>query len=213
MVLLSTTSVVPSSGVPVIVDWALASTEAGLRGYQLQMRVDNGDWVALGLASATASSARRTLPSGHEVRFRVRAVDRTGHVGDWRSSEWFVATALSDASRSIRWAGKWAFASHTAYLGKRVHWTKVRYGSATLVFEGQAVAWAAPTGPTRGKARVYLDGRYVATIDQYSRTFKAKVIVFARNVGDGRHTLRIQTVGTSRRPTVAVDGLYVLRPD
>ena len=105
VVLLSTTSVVPRSGVPVIVDWALASTEAGLRGYQLQVRVDDGDWVALGLTSPTSSSARRTLPSGHEVRFRVRAVDRTGHVGDWRSSEWFVATALSDSSRPIRWAG------------------------------------------------------------------------------------------------------------
>jgi hypothetical protein len=68
-------------------------------------------------------------------------------------------------------------------------------------------------GPTRGTARVYLDGRYIATVSQYSRTFKAKVIVFARNVGEGEHTLKIQTVGTRGRPTVAVDGLYVLRSD
>ena len=81
------------------------------------------------------------------------------------------------------------------------------------------MAWAAPTGPTRGKARVYLDGRYVATIDQYSRTFKAKVIVFARNVGEGRHTLRIQTArdepsshGRGRRSVRPSTGLTASGP-
>jgi hypothetical protein len=174
------------------------------------MRVDGGDWVSLGLASPTSSAARRTVPSGHEVRFRVRAIDRTGHAGDWKSSDWFVPAYLSDASKTIRWARSWGVASHAAYLGRRAHWTKART-SATVTFQGRSIAWTAPTGPTRGKARVYLDGRYVATVDLYSRTFKPKDIVFARNVGEGTHTLRILTLGTSRRPTVAVDGLYILR--
>jgi hypothetical protein len=211
VVLLSAASNVPSSGVPVLADWALDSSEAGLRRYQVQMRVAGGDWVSLGLASPTASSVRRTVPHGHEVRFRVRAIDRTGNVGDWRSSDWFVATAVSDASKAIRWNGTWSFASHASYLGRRVHWTKTSAASATLTFQGHAVAWAAPVGPTRGKARVYIDGRYVATVDLYSRTFKPRDIVFARNLGEGRHTLRIRAAGTSGRPTVALDGLYVLR--
>jgi hypothetical protein len=37
-------------------------------------------------------------------------------------------------------------------------------------------------------------------------------MVFARNLSEGRHTLRIEVLGTSGRPTVAIDGLYVLTP-
>jgi hypothetical protein len=93
-----------------------------------------------------------------------------------------------------------------------VHSTKSRGATATITFSGSAIAWVGPVGPTRGKARVFLDGNLVATVDLYRSSFAARDIVFARNVSNGTHTLRIQALGTSGRPTVAVDGLYVLRP-
>jgi hypothetical protein len=209
---LSATSSVPTSGVPVVVDWALTDTQAGLARYELQGRVDGGDWQELGLASATGSASRRTVRSGATIRFRVRAIDQTGAVGAWATSETFRATALSDSSSAIRWSGKWAFASHSGFLGRRVHWAKARDRVATLTFEGTSVAWAAPVGPTRGKARVLVDGRAVATVDLGRATFRARDMVFARNLPEGRHTLRIQVLGTRGRPTVAIDGLYVLTP-
>jgi len=212
MIKLSASSVVPSSGVPVLVDWGLASSDNGLSGYQLQLRVADGTWRSVGLASATSSYARRTVPAGTTIRFRVRAIDRTGTVGDWVTSSAVRSSALSDSSSAIRWSGSWSFASHASYLGDRVHSTTARGATATLTFNGSAVAWAGPVGPTRGKARVYLDGALVATVDLYRSSFAARDIVFAKNVADGTHTLRIQTLGTSGRPTVAVDELYVVRP-
>jgi len=209
---LSGTSAVPSSGVPVLVDWGLASTDNGVSRYQLQARVGDGAWQSVSLPSATSSYARRTVPAGATVRFRVRAIDRAGTVGDWVTSAAVRASAVSDSSSAIRWSGSWSFASHSSYLGGRVHSTTARGSTATITFSGSAIAWAGPVGPTRGKAQVYLDGDLVATVDLYRSSFAARDIVFARNVSNGTHTFRIHALGTSGRPTVAVDGLYVVRP-
>ena len=209
---LSSASAVPTSGVPVLVDWGLASTDAGLARYELQRRVGDGSWTSLGLVSATTSSSSRNVPSGASVRFRVRAVDRNGTVGSWVTSAAFRATAVSDSSTAIHWSGGWSYASYATYLGRRVHSTSAAGATATITFHGSAFAWAGPVGPTRGKAKVYLDGRYLATVDMYRTRFAARDLVIARNIGDGTHTLRIATLGTTGRPTVAIDELYLLDP-
>ena len=211
VVLLSASSDVPTVGVPVVVDWGLRSADAGLKSYQLEYRIGSGDWVRLALASPTSSVARHVLPSAREVRYRVRGVDRNGEAGEWRSSAWMIPTALSDSSSAIRYSGTWAFVKYASYLNQRAHWTKARSASATYTFDGASVAWAGPVGPTRGKARIIVDGRLVATVDTYRATFKAREVLWAATLKDGRHTLRIQVLGTAGRPTVAVDGLYVLR--
>jgi hypothetical protein len=210
VVQLSASSDVPTAGVPVVVDWGLESADAGLQTYQLEYRIGAGDWVRLPLASPTSSVARHVLPSAHEIRYRVRAVDRNGEAGEWRSSTWMVPTALSDSSSAISYGGTWSFVNYSSYLNKRAHWTKARSATATYTFDGASVAWAGPVGPTRGKARVIVDGRLVATVDTYRATFKARDVLWAATLKEGRHTLRIQVLGTAGRPTVAVDGLYVL---
>jgi hypothetical protein len=196
----------------VVVDWGLQSADAGLQSYQLEYRIGSGDWVRLPLASPASSVTRHVLPSAHDVRYRVRAIDRNGQAGDWRSSDWVIPTALSDSSTAIRYSGTWAFVNYSTYLNRRAHWTKTRSASVTYTFDGASVAWAGPAGPTRGQARVIVDGRLVATVDTYRSVFKARGVLWAASLKDGRHTLRIQVLGTAGRPTVAVDGLYVLRP-
>jgi hypothetical protein len=209
---LSSASSVPSTGVPVLVDWGLASTDAGLARYELQRRVGDGAWISLGLASATTSASSRTVPSGAAVRFRVRAVDTNGTVGSWATSATVQATAVSDSSAAIHWSTGWSYASYASYLGRRVHSTSSSGATATITFRGSAFAWAGPVGPTRGKARIYIDGHYLATVDMYRSRFAARDLVIARNLGDGTHTLKIQALGASGRPTVAIDELYLLDP-
>jgi hypothetical protein len=207
---LSAASTVPTSGVPVVVDWGLSSADAGLRSFELQYRVGDGDWRPVRLTSATTSATRHVAPSGAEVRYRVRAIDRNGEASEWRSSSWVIPSAVADTSRGIRWTGKWGSTTYAQYLGRRAHWTKTRSAYATFSFRGTSVAWVGPIGPTRGKARIILDGRLVATVDTHASTFRARDVIWAANLADGAHTLRIQVLGTSGRPTVAVDGLYVL---
>jgi hypothetical protein len=67
-----------------------------------------------------------------------------------------------------------------------------------------------PTGPTRGTARVFIDGAYVKTVDLRRSSFSAHVAVYSRTwTTAGRHTIRIEVVGTSTHPMVAIDEFVV----
>ena len=57
--------------------------------------------------------------------------------------------------------------------------------SATIAFMGNGIAWIGPVGPTRGVAKVYIDGRYVATVDLRRSTFQARKTVFAQTLAAG----------------------------
>ena len=145
------------------------------------------------------------------MRYRVRAVDRNGQAGDWRSSDWTIRDGVvglvdrDPLQRDVVVRELFDVSQPPGALDE------TRSASATYTFDGASVAWAGPVGPTRGQARVIVDGRLVATVDTYRATFKARDVIWAAALTDGQHTLRIQVLGTAGRPTVAVDGMYVLR--
>jgi hypothetical protein len=69
----------------------------------------------------------------------------------------------------------------------------------------------AAVGPTRGSAKVYLDGTYAATVSLYSATAALRRIAYAHNwASQGTHTIRIVAVGTSGHPRVDVDAFVRL---
>jgi hypothetical protein len=78
------------------------------------------------------------------------------------------------------------------------------------VFNGTRVSWIGPTGPTRGKAKVYVDGILKATVDCYSQTFRASRVLFSISVPDGRHKISVIALGTAKRPVVAIDAFKVV---
>ena len=74
------------------------------------------------------------------------------------------------------------------------------------------MAVVAPTTSTRGKARIYIDGVYRATIDLRTATVQNRRVVYARNFGGfGTHTIEMRVVGTAGRPTVSLDGFVILQ--
>ena len=83
---------------------------------------------------------------------------------------------------------------------------------ATFRFSGRSVAIVAPTGPGRGKARIILDGKRVAVIDLRGDDHSQRRLVWVRTWSTaGRHTLRVQSLGTHGRPRVDLDAFLVLR--
>jgi hypothetical protein len=116
---------------------------------------------------------------------------------------------IPDASKAIVYASTWRTARYPTYSARQVTYSTRKGATATYRFSGRGIAWVAPVGPTRGTARVYLDGRQVATVDLRRSSFRARSIVFARSLPAGQHTLRI-LVTSSGRP-VAIDELIVGR--
>jgi hypothetical protein len=125
------------------------------------------------------------------------------------STSWIDAkdTRLGDTAPAIAYRSGWSTARYAKYSGKTVRYATRTGASATLTFSGTGIAWVGPVGPTRGSARVFIDGKAVATVNLRSSTFKARKTVFARALAPGEHTLRI--VVTSRGRPVAIDELIV----
>jgi hypothetical protein len=68
-------------------------------------------------------------------------------------------------------------------------------------------------GPTRGQARVYVDGAYERTVDLGRATSASRLIMVLRSWPvAGRHTLEIRVVGTAGRPRVDVDAFVIVAP-
>jgi hypothetical protein len=72
------------------------------------------------------------------------------------------------------------------------------------------VTWIGPLGPTRGKARVLVDGVVVRTVDLDRSSFLARRDLFSAGWSRaGAHTLTIEVVGAANGKIVAIDELVV----
>jgi hypothetical protein len=120
--------------------------------------------------------------------------------------------AYQDSSPAIAWNGAWSSASFPRYAGGTVRYATSAGAAATLAFTGRAIRWVGPVGPTRGRARVYVDGNLVRTLDLRSSHFAARRTLFSTTWRmSGNHTLRIEVVASPARPVVAIDEFVVAR--
>jgi hypothetical protein len=116
----------------------------------------------------------------------------------------------SEASAAIRYAGSWRSASHRGYAGGAVRYATAAGATASFTFTGTKVIWYGPVGPTRGQARIRIDGTYVTTVILFRSSFAAQKAVFTRGWATaGKHTLLIEVVGTHGHPYVAIDQLAI----
>jgi hypothetical protein len=116
----------------------------------------------------------------------------------------------SETSPSISYTGSWRSAGHRGYAGDAVRYATSAGARATFTFVGTRVIWYGPVGPTRGQARVFIDGVLVKTVDLQRSSFSARKAVFSTTWATAAsHTLVIEVVGTAGHPYVAIDELAV----
>jgi Phosphodiester glycosidase/Bacterial Ig-like domain (group 2) len=201
-----------ASGIPFRVGWAAATDRGrGVAGYELE-RYLGGAWVPVPLATATTRSATLALAPGQAQRFRVRAIDWAGNVSAWATGPVLGPRLVQESSSAVRDAGRWKTGSGAAYSGGTVAFAKAASSSARYTFTGRSIGLVATLGPTRGKVRVYVDGRYGATVDLRAPTTQYRVIAWQRTWGSaGTHNVRLVVVGTPGRPRVDLDAFAVLR--
>ena len=121
-----------------------------------------------------------------------------------------TVTAYQEGSARITYNGRWANASYSGYSGGRARGSIQRNAGATFAFTGKSVSWVGPVGPTRGAAKVYVDGTYVKTVSTYASRFVASKTLFSKAfTTSGAHTLRIVIVATTGHPLVAIDKFTV----
>lgn len=195
-----------TSTVPLRVVW-------GPKGYtyQVQELRDRTAYRGVSRPSPRTVGVTRLIANGHQYRYRVRAFSG-GRWTSWATGPVVALSRIGEASPRISYKGTWRSARASAYIGGAVRYARSRGASATFTFTGRGVAWVGPKGPTRGSARVFVDGVFIRTVSFYARSFSMRQVAFAANWASvGTHTMTIKVVGTAGHPMVAIDAFYVLR--
>lgn len=116
----------------------------------------------------------------------------------------------SERSATIDYAGTWKGARHGSYAGNAVRYATTEGATASITFTGSRIAWKGPVGPTRGKARVSIDGKVVKTVNLKRSSFAASTTIYSVSwKAAGRHTLEIEVLATPGQKPVAIDELVV----
>lgn len=200
------------ASVPVQVSWSGTDSGWGIASYQLQRSVDGGAWRTVGLPSPRTTSITQRLAHGTAYRYRVRAADKAGNTGAWDVESAFRPRRTADTSTTVTYSRGWAIVGDPTAHGALVHETGTAGRAVSLEFRGRAVAWIAERGATFGKARVYVDGKYIKTVDTGLATNLPRRLVFRMAWPTvGTHKIRIVALGTAGRPTISVDGFAILR--
>ena len=122
-----------------------------------------------------------------------------------------VATRrISETSADIVYSRGWAPAAHEGYAGGQVFYSERDGATANYTMFARSVAWVGPVGPTRGRARIWVDGVSIGIVDTRRSTFKARVTLFNRAwTRAGQHVLGIEVLDGGR--PVAIDEFIITR--
>jgi hypothetical protein len=195
--------------VPLATSWQLTGDATTLAQFQLQRSIDGGTWANVTLDSATATSAIVAVTPGRAYRYRARAFDNLGRASPWVTGPTVTASVAQETAAS--YTGTWVVASHPDYLGGDARASQTKGSKVTFTFDGPSFGLVGPTGPTRGKAEVYMDGELLITIDTYSASFRPRRVLQTIFTSDASHTVTVRVLATSGRPWFAVDAFFVMQ--
>ncbi|GAA0621328.1 hypothetical protein GCM10009547_25020 [Sporichthya brevicatena] len=188
---------VNTGSVPVTVSWKGSDPDGTVVRYEMQRSTNGGrTWRSVALPTKKARSVTLNLGKSGGHRFRVRAVDDLGKRSAWRTTNKMRIAIAQQGSAKFR--KTWTAGSGADLMGGSSRSSANRGGAATYKFSGRTIRWIGTTDPNYGKAKVYLDGKLVATVDAYSATRKTCRVLFAKTVKPGKHTLKIVVLGKHR---------------
>ena len=189
---------------PVAITW-----EAPDALVELERSIEGGDWSGMKIAS-NGHSASDSLRLGVVTAYRVRAI-AGGVAGQWTTLDDVSVERIEATSRTVDMSGSWTRVGFDGYSAGSALSTDA--GGSKLVWRGatRSIAIVGPTGPTRGRMIVNVDGAREDDVDLRSTRFRPRVVLFAMSWDDAAvHEVEIEARPSSGRRTVAVDDIVVL---
>jgi hypothetical protein len=201
------------TSIPVSLTWTGKDTGGpGIGHYEVARTTDGGKHWTTVLASLATPKASVLVAAAGTVRFRVRAVDRDGAIGAWVAGPTLSPRLIPQSSAAVRYHGAWSTTSSTRFSGGTARYARTAGASASYTFSGRSVSLVSTRALTRGKARIYVNGAYVTTIDLAAAPAGYRAVVWSRTWSTSvTRTVTIVVAGTKGRPRVDVDAFAVLR--
>jgi subtilisin family serine protease len=192
--------------------WPAATDDhSGVSSYVVRRRVGSGAWSILA-SSLTTRSFKVALPFNTATQFGIAGRDGVGNVGPQAVSPSVSAVLLQDGTSLAKYSGTWSLVSSSSASNGKLHSSTRAGASVEFKTTARAIAVVGRKGPGNGKAKVYVDGAYVQTIDFYRSSTQSKVVVFNKSWStNGVHSVKLVVVGTAGHPRVEVDAFPILR--
>jgi hypothetical protein len=198
------------SALPVHLAWTGADN-AKLVSYSLARSVNGGPWTTLN-GSLPSPAYDLALAKGSVYRFRVQAVDVDGNVSATVAGPTFGAALTQQTSSAIRYGKSWTTSKSIAFSSGSVKYHKTKGASASYTVSGRSIAFVTTKGPKRGKAKIYINGSYVTTIDLWAASNTYRVVAYQKTWSSkATRTIKVVVSGTSGRPRVDLDAFAVLK--
>ncbi|MGH8245096.1 MAG: Ig-like domain-containing protein [Gammaproteobacteria bacterium] len=159
--------------------------------------------------------------SSHTLTIEVTGLKNDASTGALIVVDGFDVTTLGtrfeESDWSVAYTGNWNRKNQNhAWSHGTVATSNAPGSQATFTFTGTSVSWIGRRGPGDAIARVYLDGAFVADVDNYAPTEGLQDTLFtATGLVYGSHTLTIEVTGranpatTLAYPWVIVDAFDV----
>ncbi|MBA2382230.1 MAG: S8 family serine peptidase, partial [Chloroflexi bacterium] len=198
------------SAAPIRLSWqGTDGTGSGIAGYDVGRSINGGTWTAL--PSPVPAHLDITAATSGTVRYRVRPVDVAGNVGAWVTGSTVSPRLVQQTSTSVRFHGTWGNSTSTLYSGGSAKVGRVAGASVSFTSTGRSVSFVTTRAASRGKARIYVNGTLVATIDLGGST-AFRYVAWQRTWSVvATRTIKVVVVGTAGRPRIDVDAFAQLR--
>lgn len=189
---------------------------SGIASYDVRQKITSrGGWNYWKYGT-TATKSKFVGAEGTTYCFAARARDRAGNVGVWGTTRCTIVP-FDDTNADIKGSSfGWHKTTGSAFQEKTNHYSSAKGAWASFRFYGSEVNWIGGRGPSHGKAALYLDGRYITTVDSYaSKTAYRAVLKRYTWSKSGWHTIKIKVLRSKRTAAsgyvVDLDGFGVLR--
>ena len=132
-------------------------------------------------------------------------------IASWSGS--YQTRVFQESSVLATYAGSWDRQQSGQFMGSYAKVSTQAGAVVDFAFTGSGVSWIGPKGPNQGKARVYVDGRYVRTVDNYSGNPRPRESLYTASFSDVTdHTLSIHVLASTAGRVVTVDAFLVRDP-
>lgn len=200
------------TGIKTRIAWPAATDDlSGINFYAVQQQTNGGSWSTLMTANTTRSTDR-SLKFGSTFRFQVRAKDRAGNYGSYAAGPIVQPRIFQEGTAAARYGGTWKTATSSTASGGKTRYATKAGAWVEYSFTGRGIAVVAPKSSGRGKAKVYIDGAYVKTVNAYRSSGQSKVVIFSKAwASSASHKIKLVVVGASGHPRFDIDAFVVLR--
>ncbi len=153
-----------------------------------------------------------TGKAGVTYYFRTLAVDKA------RNWKWSKTHQTTVPFNEGIYYDKIGFLGYEKLGASQNYLSSVRYSylrGHTLrykLYNNTGIGLIVTKGPNMGRAKIYVDGTHVTTVDAYSSTEKARQLIYYKGfTTKGTHWLKVVNLGTPGRAKFEVDGVVVKR--